>query len=150
MRQIDFVGAVERICRKDPRYDSAAYFFLREALDFTVKMLDRPRRGPGRHVTGQELLEGVRRYALQEFGPMALTVLTTWGVKQTGDFGDMVFNLVETGVLGKTSEDKKEDFANGYSFDEAFAAPFKPKSAAARNKGKPTRKQSAEEPGKDT
>ena len=135
----DFAAIIKGICLKDPRYDGDAYFFVREALDFTSKMLNKPREGAARHVSGPELLEGIRAYALQEFGPMALTVFSSWGIKRTGDFGDIVFNLVETGKLGKTDEDTKEDFANGYDFQEVFAKPFMPSSAqdpagAARKK----------------
>jgi uncharacterized repeat protein (TIGR04138 family) len=102
---------------------------VREALDFTSKLLEKPADGPKRHVSGTELLEGIRRYALQEFGPMSLTVLNTWGITTTADFGEIVFHLVEVGLLGKTEEDRREDFADGYNFHEAFARPFLPKSS---------------------
>lgn len=128
MHESDFLEAVKKICREDHRYDVEAYIFVREALDFTAKMLDKPIEAPGRHVTGQELLAGIRTYVSGEFGPMALTVFNTWGVKSTEDFGEIVFNLVNFGLLGKTDEDKKEDFANGYDFSEAFVKPFLPKS----------------------
>lgn len=132
MQDADFAGVVRDIRKKDPRYDRDAYFFVREALDFTSKMLNKPREGVARHVSGPELLEGIRAYALQEFGPLALTVIHSWGITCTGDFGDIVFNLVETGKLGRTDEDKKEDFANGYDFHEVFAKPFMPASAQER------------------
>lgn len=111
---------------KDQRYAPDAYFFVREGLDFTAKMLSKPQEGPGRHIKGKELLEGLRRFTLQEFGPMSLRVLNTWGIKRTDDFGEIVFNLVESGKLGKTDEDKREDFAGGYDFTEVFVKPFKP------------------------
>ena len=114
------------ICERDPRYDPEAYLFIRESLDFTVRNLERPAEGEKRHVSGQELLEGIRQYALQEFGPMALTVLNTWGIRQTEDFGNIVFNLVEAGKLGETDDDRLEHFADGYDFHEAFAGPFLP------------------------
>ena len=125
----DFAGRVKEICRQDSRYDRDAYFFVRESLDFTSKTLNKPREGAARHVSASELLEGIRLYALQEFGPMALTVLDFWGIRKTTDFGEIVFNLVQTGKLGKTDEDKKEDFDNGYDFHEVFAKPFLPESA---------------------
>lgn len=121
-----FFEVVEEICGKDSRYDPEAYAFLRNALDFTNKLLNKPTEGAGRHVTGQELLHGIKNFAIQEFGPMALTVLNTWGIRKTEDFGEIVFNLVETGKLGRTEQDKKEDFAGGYDFYEAFAKPFIP------------------------
>ena len=77
-----------------------------------------------RHVSGKELAEGIRDYALQEFGPLALTVLRTWGIQRTEDFGELVFHLVEAGKLGKTEKDTRADFAHVYDFDEVFARPF--------------------------
>jgi len=126
MHETAFIEAVKKICQEDNRYDADAYLFVREALDFTAKMLNKPAEAPGRHVTGAELLEGIRTYGLHEFGPVALTVFNTWGIKTTKDFGEIVFNLVNSGVLGKTDEDRKEDFANGYDFFEAFSKPFLP------------------------
>ena len=110
----------------DPRYDVEAYIFLREALEFTSRRLEKPERGTQRHVSGQELCGGFREYALEQFGPMAFTVLAEWGVHATEDIGAMVFNLVDAGELGKTAEDKPEDFAEGFSFYDAFEKPFLP------------------------
>ncbi len=126
--------ALELILARDSRYHEQAYLFLREALDFTIKNLKKPVEGEGRHVTGQELLEGIRQYALQEFGAMAHTVLNRWGIARCEDFGEIVFNLVEQGVLGKTDKDSRKDFAGGYGFEEAFRKPFLP----ARNKQIPS------------
>jgi uncharacterized repeat protein (TIGR04138 family) len=122
--ETSFQQAVSEICARDPRYAAESYFFLREALDFTVKTLKKPAEGPERHVSGQELAEGIRQFALQEFGPMALTVLRAWGLQRTEDLGEMVFNLVECGKLGKTEKDDRRDFANGYDFFEAFGKPY--------------------------
>jgi len=126
MHESEFFQMVKKICKEDPRYDADAYLFIREALDYTVKMLDKPAEEPGRHVSGRELLEGVRECALNEFGPMSLSVLNRWGIKRTEDIGEMVFNLVDAGILGKTEQDERMDFAGGYDFREAFAAPFLP------------------------
>lgn len=128
MQENVFLEVINNICNKDKRYEPEAYLFVRQALDMTVKMLDKPKEGPGRHVTGQELLEGIKFFTLEEFGPMSLTVLHTWNIYSTDDFGNIVFNLVESGVLGSTAEDSKTDFSEGYDFDEAFAKPFLPKS----------------------
>ncbi len=125
MKKVVFQEAVEQIVKSDKRYDEHAYSFLREALDFSIKLLNKPPQGPGRHVSGQELLEGIRQFALQEYGPMAKTVLSTWGISRCEDFGELVFNLVEAGVLGKTEADRKEDFGGGYDFDAAFRRPFR-------------------------
>jgi uncharacterized repeat protein (TIGR04138 family) len=134
MKKISFEEALRKILGADSRYDEQAYHFLRESLDFTVKMLSKPVEGPGRHVSGAELLEGTRQYALQEFGPIAKTVLNRWGVHCCEDFGRIVFNLVDQGILGKTEEDKHEDFCGGYDFDEAFVKPFLPRAERAPSK----------------
>jgi uncharacterized repeat protein (TIGR04138 family) len=128
MQKPNFAEAIVEIVGKDPRFDRDAYLFVREGLDFTVKMLKKPAQGPPmhRHVSGQELLDGLRRYALEQFGPMSKTVLAHWGVKQCEDFGDIVFNMVEKGILGKTDQDRREDFKGGYDFEDAFVRPFQP------------------------
>ena len=106
---------------RDPRYAAEAYVFVRAGLDYTVRRLEKPR-----HVSGQELLDGIREFALAEFGPMTRTVLKGWGLQRTEDVGEIVFNMVETGLLGKTEKDSRADFARGYDFDEAFSKPFRP------------------------
>ena len=90
------------------------------ALDFTTKKLER--KG---HVSGQELLEGIRDYALELFGPMARTVLEYWGIKNTRDFGEIVFNMIDAGLLGKAEQDSREDFENVYDFKAVFDKGFK-------------------------
>jgi uncharacterized repeat protein (TIGR04138 family) len=131
MRETAFIEAIKQICENDPRYDMEAYIFIREGLDHTIKVLQKPEKGPQRHVSGQELMEGIRQYALQEFGPMAFKVLTSWGIAKTEDFGEIVFNLVQSGELGKTDEDRREDFKDGYDFHDAFAKPFLPETPLA-------------------
>jgi uncharacterized repeat protein (TIGR04138 family) len=79
-----------------------------------------------RHVAGPELLQGVREYALKEFGPMVVTVLSYWGIRSTEDIGHMVFNLIGAGIFGKTEDDSIEDFKNVFDFHEAFVKPFEP------------------------
>jgi uncharacterized repeat protein (TIGR04138 family) len=130
MQKLSLAQALEQILKEDPRYDAEAYLFVKEALDYTVKALNKPADGPNKHVTGTELLDGIRAYAIGEYGPMTLRVLTTWGVKRCEDFGDIVFNLVDKGVLGKSTNDHKTDFTDGYDFLEAFAQPFLPASAS--------------------
>jgi uncharacterized repeat protein (TIGR04138 family) len=128
MKKPAFSDALNDILARDSRYDESAYLFVRESLDFTIKLLNKPKEGPNRHVRGVELLEGLRQYALQEFGPMAKTVLNHWGIHQCLDFGHIVFNLVQQGVLGKTEEDQLQDFAGGFDFEDAFRKPFRPRS----------------------
>jgi uncharacterized repeat protein (TIGR04138 family) len=126
MQEVNFDEVVTQILLKDERYQRDAYFFLREALDFTQKIISKENRGTTRHVTVQELLDGLRRYALQEFGPMAKTVLEEWGIQTCPDFGNIVFNMVEIGLLAKTEKDTREDCQHGYDFTEAFCKPFWP------------------------
>ena len=78
-----------------------------------------------RHVTGRQLLEGIRQYASKQFGFMALTVFEEWGINQDADFGNIVFNLVENGLMGKTGTDSREDFKNIYDLKKVFDEEFK-------------------------
>jgi uncharacterized repeat protein (TIGR04138 family) len=133
MPATDFNAAVELIRKEDARYDRAAYAFVRDGLDHTVgeikrKNTDRLRKS--RHITGPELLQGLRAHALDQFGPLAQTVLHAWGVRRCTDFGEIVFNLIEHGVFSKTESDKREDFADIYDFEEAFVKPFLPRAAS--------------------
>ena len=121
-----FQEAVLDICKSDTRYNPDAYFFLIEALDVTVKDIRKREPDHERHVTGKELLEGIKEHALDEFGPMAFTVFSEWGVHATADFGEIVFNLVDAGRLGKTETDSRADFKDVYDFKEAFLQPFEP------------------------
>ena len=126
MQEVNFDEALEKILAHDPRFARDAYHFVRESLDYTQKIIVRESKGNIRHVTGQELLDGVRRYGLQQFGPMTATVFEEWGVKNCREFGDIVFNMVEIGLLAKTDKDTRDDFQNGYDFTDAFRKPFWP------------------------
>jgi uncharacterized repeat protein (TIGR04138 family) len=126
MQKIGFAEALDSILASDPRYQREAYVFLRDALDFTTKQQKKVKGVSVRHVTGPELLDGVRRYALKEFGPMVMTVFDSWGLRSCEDIGNIVFNLIAAGVFGKTEEDSIEDFKNVYDFQEAFVKPFSP------------------------
>lgn len=128
MHEVNFDEVVEQILETDNRFHRDAYGFMREALDFTQKIIGKENQGKVRHVTGQELLDGIRQYSLQQFGPMAITVLEEWGIRNCKDFGDIVFNMVEIGLLAKTERDSREDFQNGYDFNDAFRKPFWPAS----------------------
>ncbi len=135
MQDPDFTEIVTLICKEDPRFDRKAYDFVRAGLDFTVKELrkkDAARAERSRHVTGPELLHGLRAYALDQYGPLAKTVLEAWGVRRCSDFGDIVFNLIEYNVFSKTESDRREDFAELYDFDEAFVKPYQPKGRRLR------------------
>jgi uncharacterized repeat protein (TIGR04138 family) len=132
MQTVDFETIVQRIVEKDPRYQRDAYLFIREALAHTQKSLGRTNRDPARtigterHVSGKELLQGIREYSLAQFGPMTVSLFGQWGIHRTEDFGELVFNLVEHDLLRKTEKDTREDFRGGYDFAEAFQKPFLP------------------------
>ncbi len=128
MQGVDLDDMLEKIVAEDPRYQREAYLFVREALDHTQKKLTKQERGSVRHVSGQELLEGIREFAVNQYGPMTVTLLNDWGICRCEDFGEIVFNLVERNVLAKTEKDTREDFARGYSFHDAFVRPFLPPS----------------------
>lgn len=131
MQAANFEETVEQIVARDPRYQREAYTFVREALDHTHKTIVQRSQEGIRHVTGQELLAGIRSYALEVFGPMAMLVLQEWGITRGEDFGEIVFNMVECGLLAKTDQDSREDFKGGYDFFEAFRLPFIPKTITA-------------------
>ena len=116
MKELDsFLEKIEKLMDENGHYKFEAYSFVMAALHHTVSKLKK-----ARHVSGKELLEGIREYAIDQFGPYTLTVLNHLGVKETLDFGKIVFALVEAGVLRKQPEDKLEDFKDVYEFKKAF------------------------------
>ncbi len=125
-----FDAAVDTIVARDPRYAPHAYYFLRDALNFTVENL-KEQEGQTRHVDGKELLFGFRDLALKEFGPMASTLLSEWGVSRCSDLGEMVFNLIDERIFGRQENDSREDFSELFSFHDSFVKPFLPKAAQA-------------------
>ncbi len=129
MEDLDFADIVTLICKEDPRFDRKAYDFVRLGLDYAVKELrkkDTARAEKSRHVSGAELLDGLRVYALDQFGPLTHTVLKAWGITRCAHFGDIVFNLIEYNVFSKTESDQREDFSEIYDFETAFVKPFQP------------------------
>ena len=127
MAKINFAEVVQQICEKDERFAPDAYHFVQEGLNFTLKSLKRGGQNAHRHVSGQELLHGMREFALKEYGPMSKAVLNEWGIKTTDDIGQIVFNLVNASVLGKNDTDSPGDFKNVFTFDDAFVKPFVPR-----------------------
>ena len=110
-----FVKKIEGILEENSSYKFEAYTFVLAALHDTVSLLPKPR-----HITGGELALGIRKYALDQFGPMAKTVLHHWGVRTTLDFGKIVFALIDVGLLSKQPEDRLEDFDKVYEFEDSF------------------------------
>lgn len=111
---------MKTIVEKDSQYDIEAYYFVLDSLEYSLKINKKTR-----HISGKELLEGIRKYGLNEYGPMTKLVLSHWGVTNCSDFGKIVFNLIDVGLLKKSEEDSIGDFSNGYDFSEVFEAPFK-------------------------
>src|SRR5262249_30860444 len=120
------------LAAQDRRYPVEAYHFVFEALDFVIERQDRScrRRGesaaPDRHISVPQLLDGLREYALEQFGPLARLVLERWNVYRTEDFGEIVFSLVEQRLLNKQDADRLADFRNGFNFREAFDKAWRP------------------------
>jgi uncharacterized repeat protein (TIGR04138 family) len=132
MQTMQFEQSVHSILKRERRFDGLAYFFLKDALDFTLKRIAEKNGGRARHVTGQELLDGFRDHALDEFGPMASTLMREWGLRQCQDVGDMVFHLIEEQVFGKQESDQREDFHGSFDLLEALEAPFLPEKRPLR------------------
>ncbi len=126
MQPRELEEVLDEILRKDTRYHRGAYDFVREAVDFTQNAIRKANKNKPRHITGQELLAGIRTYALDQYGPMTITLFAEWGVHRCEDFGEIVFNLVEHEIFSKTDNDSRSDFAGGYDFVETFRRPFKP------------------------
>jgi uncharacterized repeat protein (TIGR04138 family) len=123
----DFNEVIRMIRKDDSRYARGAYYFLRHALDYSLQELhSKGKVRENQHLSGQQLLEGIRLFAIEQYGPMACSVFTHWGIQNCRDFGNIVFNLVECHVLGKTDQDSPEDFDGGYDFTQAFEQPFLP------------------------
>jgi uncharacterized repeat protein (TIGR04138 family) len=111
------------VAAADGRYHINAYRFVYEALDYTVKQLEKKR-----HISGRELLEGIKNLALEQFGALAVMVFEVWGVRKTCDFGNIVFNLVEAQMMSRSDEDTREDFDDVYEFRVVFRIDSKPRS----------------------
>jgi uncharacterized repeat protein (TIGR04138 family) len=120
------------LLRRDRRYHRDAYFFVFEALRYAQEQLGLGRPlsddpdDEQRHVTGQQLCEAIRRYAVQQYGLMAKSVLNEWGVRSTSDFGEIVFNLIDIGQMKKTESDRREDFDAVFNFDDGLRDAFLP------------------------
>ena len=127
-----------KLLRDDPRYRREAYLFVRDGLDYAHEVLGygapavpakKKRKSskaepPHRHVSGQELCEGLKQFALDQYGYMAKTVLNSWGIHTTSDFGEIVYNLIQAKVMTKSPEDRRADFDGVFEFEQAFVKDF--------------------------
>ena len=117
---------ISELRRRDRRFARNGYFFVLDALDFTIETLGRDRQtGEDRHVGGRELLEGLRELAAEQFGPLATVVLERFGMRTTEDVGEVVFNLIDAGLLSRRSSDSRLDFTDGFDFARAFEEDFR-------------------------
>ena len=133
---------IAKLLKEDNRYAFDAYVFVFEALGYAQNVLEMGNESaseppeieepaadqedtPERHISGQELCESIRLFALEQFGYMSKSVLNSWGIHGTGDFGEIVFNLIRIGQMRKTKTDCREDFNDVYDFDTAFRRDFK-------------------------
>lgn len=141
---------IAELVQQDRRYRFEAYVFIFEALAHAHKMLGiaAPKRSESstkkkskatrareeasaaeesseNHLTGQQLCEAIRMYALEQYGYMAKCVFNNWGIRTTGDFGEIVYNLIRIGEMRKTKDDRREHFEDVYDFDEAFRQSFR-------------------------
>jgi len=141
MSTIDPTHPIAKLLKKDRRYKVDAYIFVFEALNYAQKVLGMGAQSPEedesatrvaatdrraeRHLTGQQLCEAIRQYALEQYGFMAKCVLNSWGVHRTGDFGNIVFNLIDIKQMKKTKHDRREDFDDVFDFDLGLVQEFR-------------------------
>ena len=116
---------VRELALQDGRYSPEAFRFLFESLEYAIRLAGKENEeGASRHVSGQEVLQGMREFARHTFGPLAAQVWRSWGVHETMDWGRIVFLLVDGGMLNRQDDDSIEDFRDGFDFDEAFVADY--------------------------
>ena len=119
-----FLKDIRRYCEKNSDYPPDAYSFLVEAFNVTADTLKQETPDREIDISSELLLEGIKRYALDQFGALAFHVLSEWNIHTTMDLGKMVFNLVSIGWFGKSDEDSIADFQDVFSFEDAFIKPF--------------------------
>lgn len=125
---------MRKLLKEDSRYKYEAYQFIREALQFAHEHLPELSKAAvaadslspprAKHITGQQLCEACRRYAIDQYGYLARMVLASWGINSTSDFGEIVYNLIRIEQMRKSDSDRREDFDDVYSFDGAFEPEF--------------------------
>jgi uncharacterized repeat protein (TIGR04138 family) len=122
---MSFEEAVSQYLLEDPRYPAEAYYFIRDGFEYAERGLEDKGEKP-RHLSGRELANGLKEFALDEYGPMAFFTLGQWNIHTTADFGELVYNLIRMGRFSQNKGDAKSDFADLYDFDEVFNGPFRP------------------------
>lgn len=111
----DFFIRLNNTLKADARFKEEAYLFVMASLGRSLQGLEKPR-----HISGSELLGSIRQEAEDQFGPMAMAVLNYWGIKNSLDFGVIVFNMVREGILSKSDNDQLDDFKDSVFFENLF------------------------------
>ncbi len=130
------IEAILKLVQEDPRYSLEAYDFVRRALAFAQDetLMSDENEDPHdsadeedveHHLTGQQLCEAIRRFAIDQYGYMARIVLKNWGITTTGDFGEIVYNLIRIEQMRKSPSDRREHFDDVYDFDDVFNKEFR-------------------------
>lgn len=119
----ELIDLIPKILSHDARYTKEAYIFVQNAVDFSINFHD-SELAKNSHLSVQQLTEGIRLFANEQFGVMCQYTLAEWGISTTMDFGHIVFNLIEFDILSGQPDDRLEDFADLFDFDEAFRSPF--------------------------
>ena len=107
-------------------YSVGAFLFVQRGLEFTVQHVHGPLDEDAevevgmRHVTGRQLCEGLRDFAIDQYGMLARTVLRRWRIRSCEDFGHLVFAMIEADMMHKTEDDCLEDFVGVFDFEQAF------------------------------
>ena len=133
------VLAIIDLLQKDQRYHLEAYQFVREGLGYAQKVMKMPAtKDDGsesgvkdHHLTGQQLCVALKEYALDRYGYLAQTVLNSWGIYGTSDFGEIVYNLIRIKEMRKSKTDRREDFDDQFEFEDAFQPRFELSSDAS-------------------
>jgi uncharacterized repeat protein (TIGR04138 family) len=112
---------IQEVRQRDRRFSRNAYYFVLDALDYTMANLGKDQlTGEDRHVGGRELLHFIQDFAADQFGPMAALVFEQWGLRSSEDFGEVVFNLIDAELLSRRPSDSRLDFMDGFDFDAVF------------------------------
>lgn len=127
---------IDQVIEEQGLYPHEAFEFVRRGLTYTVEQVHATVTDPeaSRHVTGQQLCEGLRHYALMQWGFLARTVLQRWNIRHTDDFGKIVFTLVESGEMSSTEEDSIDDFRHVYDFAAAFDSTYRIQTKSIENR----------------
>ena len=117
------------LTRDDPRYSYEAYEFVCEAVTYTQDRLGRlpcedDPPDADYHVSGAELVRGTCELACEEFGLMAGVVFRQWGITCSDDVGELVFRLINSGMLSQSEEDDPADFRGLFDLSQALADGF--------------------------